>query len=150
MKYLIILFSVLLVGCSSTNKLSKLDNKTTINGGNELIKIQSQICNEFKSEDKILYSCGSGYSSDINLSRKKSLLDSKVRLQDKISSMVVKNEINNVEENSETGIKKTYSSNEQSSFSENYINGYQIVFDKTFLHKGKYFSFVVIKYNLVI
>ena len=94
--------------------------------------------------------CGSGYSSDINLSRKKSLLDSKVRLQDKISSMVVKNEINNVEENSETGIKKTYSSNEQSSFSENYINGYQIVFDKTFLHKGKYYSFVVIKYNLVI
>ena len=52
MKYFIILFSVLLVGCSSTNKLSKLDNKTTINGGNELIKIQSQICNEFKSEDK--------------------------------------------------------------------------------------------------
>jgi len=35
-------------------------------------------------------------------------------------------------------------------FSENYINGYQIVFDKTFLHKGKYYSFVVIKYNLVI
>ena len=150
MKYFIILFSVLLVGCSSTNKLTKLDNKTTINGGNELIKIQSQICNEFKSEDKILYSCGSGYSSDINLSRKKSLLDSKVRLQDKISSMVVKNEINKVEENSETGIKKTYSSNEQSSFSENYINGYQIVFDKTFLHNVKYYSFVVIKYNLVI
>ena len=79
MKYFIILFSVLLVGCSSTNKLSKLDNKTTINGGNELIKIQSQICNEFKSEDKILYSCGSGYSSDINLSRKKAYINQWLR-----------------------------------------------------------------------
>ena len=148
MKYFLIFFSVLLVGCSSTSKLSKLDNKVSIQGGSELIKIQNQICSEFKSEDKLLYSCGSGYSSDIQLSKKKSLLDSKVKLQDKISSMIVKSEIQNIEEDSKTGLKKKYSSEEQSSFSESYLNGYQVVFDKTFLYKSKYYSFVVIKYQL--
>ena len=45
-------------------------------------------------------------------------------------------------------LKKKYSSEEQSSFSESYLNGYQVVFDKTFLYKSKYYSFVVIKYQL--
>ena len=70
------------------------------------------------------------------------------KLQDKISSMIVKSEIQNIEEDSETGLKKKYSSEEQSSFSESYLNGYQVVFDKTFLYKSKYYSFVVIKYQL--
>jgi len=142
------LIGLLLVGCSSNN-LSKLDNKSVINNKNDLIKTQNQICNSFKSEDtKVMYSCGSGVSKDLNLSRKKSLLESKTNLQDKISSMVVKNEIQNIEEDSKTGIKKSYSSEEQSSFGESYINGYQIVFDKTFMYQAKYYSFVVIKYSL--
>ena len=62
--------------------------------------------------------------------------------------MVVKSETQNIEEDTKSGIKKKYTSEEQSSYGESYINGYQIVFDKTFLYKSKYYSFVVIKYQL--
>ena len=150
MKYfLTLIISVLLVGCNTTqSNLKKLDNKVVVNNGQDLIKLNNQICSSFKSEDKTLYSCGSGYSSDFELSKKKSLLDGKTKLQDKISTMVVKSEIQNVEEDTKTGVKKKYSSEEQSSFGESYINGYQIVFDKTFLYKSNYYSFVVIKYQL--
>ena len=147
MKYfLILIISVLLVGCNTTqSNLKKLDNKVVVNNGQDLIKLNNQICSSFKSEDKTLYSCGSGYSSDFELSKKKSLLDSKTKLQDKISTMVVKSEIQNIEEDTKTGVKKKYFI---ISFGESYINGYQIVFDKTFLYKSSYYSFVVIKYQL--
>ena len=149
MKYFLIFISLLLVGCNSTqSNLKNLDKTLVVENGQDLIKLNNQICSSFKSEDKTLYSCGSGYSSDFELSKKKSLLDSKTKLQDKISTMVVKSEIQNIEEDTKTGVKKKYSSEEQSSFGESYINGYQIVFDKTFLYKSSYYSFVVIKYRL--
>ncbi len=149
MKYFLIFISLLLVGCNTTqSNLKKLDNKVVVQNGQDLIKINNQICSSFKSEDKTLFSCGSGYSSDYELSKSKSLLNSKTKLQDKISTMVVKSETQNIEEDTKSGIKKKYTSEEQSSYGESYINGYQIVFDKTFLYKSKYYSFVVIKYQL--
>ena len=129
--------------------MAKYENKTAIVGNQDLIKTQHEICKSFKSDEfeKVVYSCGSGFSSDLNISRSKSILDSKIRLQDKLSSIISKSETNNVEDTDKSGVRKKYSSEEASRFDEVMLENYDIVYEKSFMHKSRFYTFVVIKFK---
>ena len=73
MRKIYILVLVLLGACTSNN-LAYLEDKQTLNGNTELLKVNSDICNQFKSTDKEFYSCGSGFSSDLELAKSKSAI----------------------------------------------------------------------------
>lgn len=147
MRFIIIIFSsLILVNCSSSN-LSKLDDKNSISGGTDLIQVASLICSEYKSTDTVFYSCGSGYSSDLELSRAKAILQAKVNVADVLGSTVVKNEREEVTERTKEGLSKNYNSNISSQVFETSLNKYQIVYSKDFYEAGKYRSFIVLKYT---
>lgn len=147
MRFIIIIFSsLILVNCSSSN-LSKLDDKNSISSGTDLIQVASLICSEYKSTDTVFYSCGSGYSSDLELSRAKAILQAKVNVADVLGSTVVKNEREEVTERTKEGLSKNYNSNISSQVFETSLNKYQIVYSKDFYEAGKYRSFIVLKYT---
>jgi hypothetical protein len=147
MRKIYILVLVLLGACTSNN-LTYLEDKQTLNGNTELLKVNSDICNQFKSTDKEFYSCGSGFSSDLELAKSKAILNAKINIADKISSTVVKNEKQTIAETTKDGVTKNYSSDESNQIFETSLNRYMVVYDKSFLDSGKYRSFVVIKYQL--
>jgi hypothetical protein len=136
----------MLVNCSSNN-LAKLDDKSTLSSGVDLIQVASTICNEFKNTDSIFYSCGSGFSNDLELSRSKAILQAKINVADILGSTVVKNEREEIIEKTKEGLNKNYNSNVSSQVFETTLNKYQIVYSKDFYEAGKYRSFVVIKYT---
>ena len=147
MKKIYILLLVLLGACTSNN-LAYLEDKQTLNGNTELLKVNSDICNQFKSTDKEFYSCGSGFSSDLELAKSKAILNAKINIADKISSTVVKNERQTIAETTKEGLVKNYSSDESNQIFETSLNRYVVIYDKSFLDTGKYRSFVVIKYQV--
>ena len=147
MKKIYILLLVLLGACTSNN-LAYLEDKQTLNGNTELLKVNSDICNQFKSTDKEFYSCGSGFSSDLELAKSKAILNAKNNIADKISSTVLKNERQTIAETTKEGLVKNYSSDESNQIFETSLNRYVVVYDKSFLDTGKYRSFVVIKYQV--
>lgn len=147
MKKINFLLLFLLAACSSNN-LAYLEDKQTLNGNTELLKVNSDICNQFKSTDKEFYSCGSGFSSDLELAKSKAILNAKINIADKISSTVVKNERQTIAETTKDGLIKNYSSDESNQIFETSLNRYVVVYDKSFLDSGKYRSFVVIKYQV--
>jgi hypothetical protein len=147
MKKIYILLLVLLGACTSNN-LAYLEDKQTLNGNTELLKVNSDICNQFKSTDKEFYSCGSGFSSDLELAKSKAILNAKINIADKISSTVLKNERQTIAETTKEGLVKNYSSDESNQIFETSLNRYVVIYDKSFLDTGKYRSFVVIKYQV--
>jgi hypothetical protein len=147
MRKIYILVLVLLGACTSNN-LAYLEDKQTLNGNTELLKVNSDICNQFKSTDKEFYSCGSGFSSDLELAKSKAILNAKINIADKISSTVLKNERQTIAETTKEGLVKNYSSDESNQIFETSLNRYVVVYDKSFLDTGKYRSFVVIKYQV--
>ena len=147
MKKIYILLLVLLGACTSNN-LAYLEDKQTLSGNTELLKVNSDICNQFKSTDKEFYSCGSGFSSDLELAKSKAILNAKINIADKISSTVLKNERQTIAETTKEGLVKNYSSDESNQIFETSLNRYVVIYDKSFLDTGKYRSFVVIKYQV--
>lgn len=141
-------FLLFLLAACSSNNLAYLEDKQTLNGNTELLKVNSDICNQFKSTDKEFYSCGSGFSSDLELAKSKAILNAKINIADKISSTVVKNERQTIAETTKDGLIKNYSSDESNQIFETSLNRYIVVYDKSFLDSGKYRSFVVIKYQV--
>ena len=146
MKKIYFLLLFLIAACSSNN-LAYLEDKQTLNGNTELLKVNFDICNQFKSTDKEFYSCGSGFSSDLELAKSKAILNAKINIADKISSTVLKNERQTIAETTKEGLVKNYSSDESNQIFETSLNRYVVVYDKSFLDAGKYRSFVVIKYQ---
>jgi len=147
MRFLIIVVATLgLFNCSSN--MAKLEDKNTINGSTDLISTYSTICNEYKSTEKEFYSCGSGYSSDLDLARNKAVLQAKTNIADKISSTVLKNEKEVIIETTKEGVNKKFDSNSSSQVFETTLNKYQIIYDKSFYESGKFRSFIIIKFTL--
>jgi hypothetical protein len=144
----ICILALVLLGACTSNNLAYLEDKQTLNGNTELLKVNSDICNQFKSTDKEFYSCGSGFSSDLELAKSKAILNAKINIADKISSTVVKNERQTIAETTKDGLIKNYSSDESNQIFETSLNRYVVVYDKSFLDSGKYRSFVVIKYQV--
>ena len=147
MRKIYILVLVLLGACTSNN-LAYLEDKQTLNGSTELLKVNSDICSQFKSTDKEFYSCGSGFSSDLELAKSKAILNAKINIADKISSTVLKNERQTIAETTKEGLVKNYSSDESNQIFETSLNRYVVVYDKSFFDAGKYRNFVVIKYQV--
>jgi hypothetical protein len=144
--FLIIFSSLMLVNCSTSN-LSKLDDKNSISGGTDLIQTSSLICSEYKSTDTVFYACGSGYSTDLELSRSKAILQAKVNVADVLGSTVRKNENQSINETTKEGLNKKYNSDISNQVFETSLNKYVIVYDKSFYEAGKYRSFIILKYT---
>ena len=146
MKHLIIIvFGLMLVGCSQSNYAQK---KTVISNMSDFLKVNESVCSKYKSTDKKMYGCGTSTSKDFELAKSKALLQAKVIVSDSLSNSLVKNESLIVKEDTKTGITKSYNSNEATQIFETNLNQYKIVYDKTFVQSGKYRSFIVIKYSL--
>jgi len=145
MRKLLVISGLVLSGCTSTN-LSKLDNKSTISGASDLIETYQLVCKEYKSTNTEFYSCGSGFSNDLDLSKSKAILQAKINIADVLGSTLLKNEKESVSETSKEGLNKKYDSNVSSQIFETTLNKYQIVWDRSFFDNGKFRSFVIIKY----
>ena len=142
---LVLLVGVMLVGCSQTNYAKK---KTTISNMSEFLKVNESVCSQFKSTSKKIYGCGTATSKDFELSKSKSLLNAKILVSDSLSNSLIKSENQKVKEDTKNGIVREYTSNETNQIFETNLNNYRIVYDKTFVHSGKYRSYVVIEYIL--
>lgn len=145
MRILLVILGLILSGCSSSN-LSKLNDKNSISSGTDLIQTYSVVCSEYKSTNTEFFSCGSGFSNDLDLSRAKAILQAKLNIADVLGSTVIKNEKEQVNESTKDGLNKRYDSNISSQVFETTLNKYQVVWDKSFYENGKYRSFVIIKY----
>ena len=142
---LVLLVGVMLVGCSQTNYAKK---KTTISNMSEFLKVNESVCSQFKSTSKKIYGCGTATSKDFELSKSKSLLNAKILVSDSLSNSLIKTENQKIKEDTKNGIVREYTSNETNQIFETNLNNYRIVYDKTFVHSGKYRSYVVIEYVL--
>jgi hypothetical protein len=145
--YGFILLSLLTFSCSSNN-LAKLEDKSTLSSGVDLITTYSLICNEYKSTEQDLFSCGAGFSSDLDLSKSKAILNAKVNIADRLSSTILKNEKEIVVETTKNGLDKKFESNSSNQVFEQSLNKYILVYEKSFWENGKYRSFVILKYSI--
>jgi hypothetical protein len=145
MRVLLVILGLILSSCSSSN-LSKLNDKNSISSGTDLIQTYSVVCSEYKSTNTEFFSCGSGFSNDLDLSKAKAILQAKLNIADVLGSTVIKNEKEQVNESTKDGLNKRYDSNISSQVFETTLNKYQVVWDKSFYENGKYRSFVIIKY----
>ena len=146
MRILLVILGLILSNCSSSN-LSKLNDKNSISSGTDLIQTYSIVCSEYKSTNTEFFSCGSGFSNDLDLSRAKAILQAKLNIADVLGSTVIKNEKEQINESTKDGLNKRYDSNISSQVFETTLNKYQVVWDKSFYENGKYRSFVIIKYT---
>ena len=145
MRILLVILGLILTGCNSSN-LSKLNDKLSISSGTDLIQTYSVVCSEYKSSNTEFFSCGSGFSNDLDLSRAKAILQAKLNIADVLGSTVIKNEKEQINESTKDGLNKRYDSNISSQVFETTLNKYQVVWEKSFYENGKYRSFVIIKY----
>ena len=76
------------------------------------------------------------------------MLNAKILVSDSLSNSLIKSENQKIKEDTKNGIVREYTSNETNQIFETNLNNYRIVYDKTFVHSGKYRSYVVIEYIL--
>ena len=141
MKYISIILITILTACSS----NYAEKKTIINNNSDLLKLNAEICNKYKSDESKTYGCGSGLSSDLEVSKTKSLLNAKVNVADVVGSSILKSEKQTRTENSK-GVNSKYQTIEENKILETSINNYKVVFTKTFKEGNKFRTYTVIKY----
>tara|TARA_B100001063_G_scaffold386_1_gene291 strand:- start:290 stop:742 length:453 start_codon:yes stop_codon:yes gene_type:complete len=141
MKYISLILITILTACSS-NYVKK---KTIINGNSDLLKLNAEICNKYKSDESKTYGCGSGLSSDLEVSKTKSLLNAKVNVADVVGSSILKSEKQTRTENTK-GVNSKYQTIEENKILETSLNNYKVVFTKTFKQGNKFRTYTVIKY----
>ena len=144
-KIIILLIGLALTGCAQSNYASK---KTVISNMTDFLKVNESVCGKYKSSEKKLYGCGTSTSKDFEIAKSKALLNAKVIVSDSLSNSIIKNENQNVKEDTKNGVTREYSSNETNQIFETNLNNYKIVYDKTFVQAGKYRSYIVIEYKL--
>ena len=108
MKYISLILITILTACSS-NYVKK---KTIINDNSDLLKLNAEICNKYKSDESKTYGCGSGLSSDLEVSKTKSLLNAKVNVADVVGSSILKSEKQTRTENTK-GVNSKYQTIEE-------------------------------------
>ena len=141
MKYILILLITILTACSS----NFAEKKTIINNSNDLLKLNAEICNKFKSDKSKTFGCGSGLSSDLEVSKTKSLLNAKINVADVVGSSILKSEKQTRTENNK-GVISKYQTTEENKILETSLNNYKVVFSKTFKQGNKFRTYTVIKY----
>jgi len=141
MKYILIILITILTACSS----NFAEKKTIINNSNDLLKLNAEICNKFKSDKSKTFGCGSGLSSDLEVSKTKSLLNAKINVADVVGSSILKSEKQTRTENNK-GVISKYQTTEENKILETSLNNYKVVFSKTFKQGNKFRTYTVIKY----
>ena len=141
MKYISLILITILTACSS-NYVKK---KTIINDNSDLLKLNAEICNKYKSDESKTYGCGSGLSSDLEVSKTKSLLNAKVNVADVVGSSILKSEKQTRTESAK-GVSSKYQTIEENKILETSLNNYKVVFTKTFKQGNKFRTYTVIKY----
>jgi len=141
MKYISLILITILTACSS----NYVEKKTIINDNSDLLKLNAEICNKFKSDASKTYGCGSGLSSDLEVSKTKSLLNAKVNVADVVGSSILKSEKQTRTEDSK-GVNSKYQTIEENKILETTLNNYKVVFTKTFKQGNKFRTYTVIKY----
>jgi len=141
MKYILIILITILTACSN----NFAEKKTIINNSNDLLKLNAEICNKFKSDKSKTFGCGSGLSSDLEVSKTKSLLNAKINVADVVGSSILKSEKQTRTENNK-GIISKYQTTEENKILETSLNNYKVVFSKTFKQGNKFRTYTVIKY----
>ena len=140
-----VVLAVAVASCSSNKvNLDTANKLSSISNDKELIKVQEEICNGWQSNEEYYFSCGSGLSSDLELSKDYAILNAKVDLANILSSTISKNEKEIINEISGEFVRE-YNSEEINEIHSTGINNYRIVYQKSFIHKGKFRSFVVIE-----
>jgi uncharacterized protein (UPF0218 family) len=147
MKKILLVGSLMFLGACAGN-LSKLDGKASVDGNEDLIKVAALVCNEFKSTDTVLYGCGSGISSDMELSKSKAVLNAKISVADVLSNSLTKQETLSTTESTKDGVNRQYQSTEKNQTFEQSLSKYKVVYDKQFLDQGRFRSFIVIEYKI--
>jgi len=142
MKYILIILITTLTACSS----DYAQKKTIINNSNDLLKLNAEICNKFKSDQSKTYGCGSGLSSDLEVSKTKSLLNAKVNVADVVGSSILKSEKQTRIESTK-GFNSKYQTVEENKILETSLNNYKVVFTKTFKQGNNFRTYTVIKYT---
>jgi len=142
MRYISIAIILFMTACSK----NFADKKTVINSGSDLLKLNSEICNKYKSNKLNTFGCGSAISSDLEVSRTKALLNAKVNVADIVGSSILKSEKQSRSETNK-GIKSTYKTTEENKILETSLNNYQVVFTKTFKQGSQFRTYTVIKYE---
>ena len=141
MKYISLILITILTACSS----NYVEKKTIINDNSDLLKLNAEICNKYKSDESKTYGCGSGLSSDLEVSKTKSLLNAKVNVADVVGSSILKSEKHTRTENTK-GVNSKYQTIEENKILETSLNNYKVVFTKTFKQGNKFRTYTVIKY----
>ena len=141
MKYISLILITILTACSS----NYVEKKTIINDNSDLLKLNAEICNKYKSDESKTYGCGSGLSSDLEVSKTKSLLNAKVNVADVVGSSLLKSEKQTRTENTK-GVNSKYQTIEENKILETSLNNYKVVFTKTFKQGNKFRTYTVIKY----
>ena len=141
MKHILIILTTILTACSS----NFAEKKTIINNSNDLLKLNAEICNKFKSDQSKTFGCGSGLSSDLEVSKTKSLLNAKINVADVVGSSILKSEKQTRTENTK-GVISKYQTTEENKILETSLNNYKVVFSKTFKQGNKFRTYTVIKY----
>ena len=141
MKYISLILITVLTACSS----NYAERKTIINDNSDLLKLNAEICNKYKSDESKTYGCGSGLSSDLEVSKTKSLLNAKVNVADVVGSSILKSEKQTRTENTK-GVNSKYQTIEENKILETSLNNYKVVFTKTFKQGNKFRTYTVIKY----
>ena len=141
MKYISLILITILTACSG----NYVEKKTIINDNSDLLKLNAEICNKYKSDESKTYGCGSGLSSDLEVSKTKSLLNAKVNVADVVGSSILKNEKQTRTENTK-GVNSKYQTIEENKILETSLNNYKVVFIKTFKQGNKFRTYTVIKY----
>tara|TARA_B100000424_G_scaffold261331_1_gene246162 strand:+ start:579 stop:1016 length:438 start_codon:yes stop_codon:yes gene_type:complete len=144
MKYLFSILSLLiLVGCSTTNLV---EDKISITGNTELVKMDYEVCSQFKNTSTKVYSCASAFSKNIEISKDKSLVIAKSNLIDTYNSVLSRKQSMGYSDNAK-GITLDYDNQIKNEIDDTLVN-YSIEFTKTFTDSSGYRTFSVISLDV--
>ena len=141
--FLILIVGIMLSNCSN----SFVNNKKTISSPDDLMKFTNVWCKKQKQTNNTIKMCGQGWSTDLNISEGKAIIDAKLKIADITQHSIVKSEKIDKNENSK-GITQSYVLNAENSFNEATIVGYKVVSKKIMKEKNGWRTMVLLEYKL--
>ena len=146
MKNIIIVSCLLfLVGCSQTKMVK--DEVIQLKGKNQLLQVNYEICNDYKSNSAKVYGCSSSFSKDLEISKSKSLLNAKSEVIDTYNSSFNQSQTMLSQDNKK-GIVLDYDNKIVNQISDTVLN-YKVEYSKTFQEANGFRTFTVISMDLI-
>ena len=133
-----------MTACASTNIV---EDKISITGNTELVKMDYEVCGQYQSTATKIYSCSSAFSKDLEISKDKSLLNSKANLIDTYNGVLSKNQSMNSTDNSK-GIIYDYDNQIRNSIDDSLVK-YEVVFSKSFQESNGFRTFTITSMSII-